>query len=468
MKCEYLRMYRVCKSIGSITVINSIDFWLVEGEIVSIIGPSGCGKTTLAKIFAGILPIDSGVYAVCGKRINRFSVIQAKKAGIHLISRDSSLIDSMTIGENFVLTESKEFRGIDYVESIHMLAKQICQQFELDFNVYDVAASLSAEEKIILEICRAVFLKAKVLILNDVFSRLSPKWQSWLLEHMEGWKREGTSLIMLDPWMNSVTAKADRVILMNYGSIALEYEKEEYSFARTRRLMEHWMQQEFPINRKESIWNSWEQVVLHVKDLELPLEVPPISLELHSGEVVGITGNPVICRTLARTLTGRGGEIINGQIMIGDTVQSALKLRTNVGFLDETLLREGSLSSLTVQESFVLYTLIRQQHRNIITWDYEKFLYDQFCHELGMSCEAWFSKISRLPQNQQIKVLLYRWLVCRARVIVLDAPFEYENQIINREIYSFIHEASRRKIPVLITCTQREKIDNICHKILSF
>ena len=220
-----LELQRVSKQFGSLKVLKEINLWVAGGEVLALVGDNGAGKSTLLKIMSGYLSPNSGIVKVLGQPISFTSPQDAREAGIETVYQDLAIVDGLNLWRNFFL--GRELRrpnmGIPVLNRQEM--KTICEGQLRQFGLVNIrsadqlAGMLSGGERQSLAIARAVYFKSQLLLLDEPVAALSIRERRRVFETIERAKRQGVGILYIDHNMHHVLPMADRIAVMQHGSI---------------------------------------------------------------------------------------------------------------------------------------------------------------------------------------------------------------------------------------------------------
>ena len=162
-----LKAENICKSFSTVEVLHSVSFTIRYGEILGIIGENGAGKSTMMKILSGIYLQSSGDIIFEGQKIDLKKPVDAKKIGISIVPQEFNLIKDLTVCDNIFLgSEHRKNRLLDK-ELMKKKTKEILKELEVNISPDEKIENLSGAEKQMVEICKALAFKSKILIMDE-------------------------------------------------------------------------------------------------------------------------------------------------------------------------------------------------------------------------------------------------------------------------------------------------------------
>jgi general nucleoside transport system ATP-binding protein len=213
-----LEMRGIRKEFPGIVANDDVDLDVRRGEVHALLGENGAGKSTLMNILYGLYKPDAGEIVVEGKRVSFSSAKDAIEAGIGMVHQHFMLIPVMTVAENIVLGTEPVRGGILLDERaaarrVQELAKSF--KFEIDPDARIDTITVGQQQRI--EIMKALYRNASILILDEPTAVLTPQEASDLFEILRALTREGISIIFISHKLNEVLEIADRITVLRRG-----------------------------------------------------------------------------------------------------------------------------------------------------------------------------------------------------------------------------------------------------------
>ena len=220
-----VELEKISRVFGKVRVLRDISFSLRGGEVVGLVGDNGAGKSTLVKIMSGYLRPTSGRLTVLGQEVSFASPQQARRLGIETVYQDLAIIGQLSLWRNFFLGQEsgKKFFGLRVLDRNEM--RSICLERLQSFGLEGIAsadqpaATLSGGERQVLAIARAVYFKSQLLILDEPVASLSVRETRKVFETMERVRNQGMGILYIDHNMNHVVPVADRIAVLEHGSL---------------------------------------------------------------------------------------------------------------------------------------------------------------------------------------------------------------------------------------------------------
>ncbi|MDI6827104.1 MAG: ATP-binding cassette domain-containing protein, partial [Armatimonadota bacterium] len=218
---------------------DNVDFELYSGEICGLIGENGAGKSTLIRILAGIFPADSGEIFLEGKPVKIASVEDSLALGISVIHQELNLADNLDIASNIFLGREPATGLIRLVKSRELIEKasELAATVGITEPLTTPVENLSPGKQQLVEIAKALSMSARILVLDEPTSSLSPGEAENLFSVMRKLKDQGVSMIYISHRLSEIPAICDRVIVLRDGRRVGELAREQICRDEMIRLM---------------------------------------------------------------------------------------------------------------------------------------------------------------------------------------------------------------------------------------
>src|SRR5215204_5756378 len=313
-----LELRGITKRFPGIVANDNVDFDLRKGEVHALLGENGAGKSTLMNVLYGLYRPDEGEILVKGKRVQMSSPRDAIDLGIGMVHQHFMLIPVMTVAENIVLgVEPSRQKVLLDENAAEERVKQIARSFRFAIDPHARIENISVGQQQRVEILKALYRGAELLILDEPTAVLTPQEAQELFEILRMLTQEGMSVIFISHKLHEVLEIADRVTVLRRGKKVETLPREGATQEQLAKLMvgrEVFLR----VDKKPS---EPGEALLEVEDLHvldhrgLPA-VRGVSLEVHAGEIVGIAGVDGNGQTeLIDALTGLR-DVTSGRVLV--------------------------------------------------------------------------------------------------------------------------------------------------------
>jgi len=217
-----LKLVNITKRFGSLTANDGISLTLGEGEILALLGENGAGKTTLMNILFGHYVADEGHVEVFGERLAAGLPDAALAAGIGMVHQHFSLADNLTVLDNIILGTRSLWSWKQETTGAVARIRQLADDFGLRVDPHAMVGSLSVGERQRVEILKALYRKARILILDEPTAVLTPQESDSLFETLRRLVDGGMSIIFISHKLSEILSVSDRVIVIRRGQVVAE------------------------------------------------------------------------------------------------------------------------------------------------------------------------------------------------------------------------------------------------------
>jgi ABC-type sugar transport system ATPase subunit len=279
------------------------------------VGKNGAGNSTLMHILTGIYPPDSGEIRVRGQRIDEMTTARARDAGIALVAQHAKFVPALSIAENNA-SGALPTTGAGFVDwkRLNAEAAERLRQFGLDIDVRQAMEAVSVAERQMIEIARALFAKASVIILDEPTAPLPKHDVQRLFAFVRHQRERGASFIYISHYLEEVFELTDQVTVLRNGERVGVYPTAELTQTELVHLISGATVERF----RRPVRETAGRPVLRIANLTRPGAYENVALALHEGEVVGLTGLEGSGNgALARGLFGLE-PLGTGEVTLGD------------------------------------------------------------------------------------------------------------------------------------------------------
>lgn len=463
-----LEMNHVSKAFGGSKALTDIQFSVEEGEIHALLGENGAGKSTLMNILTGVIPADEGTITFLGQNYPSPTIQQMEKAGIAFVHQELNVINDLTVADNiFLCRELKGKLGLINRKEQLERTKQLFEELGVNMNPSAMVSELKTSEKQLLEICRALYADAKLLILDEPTTSLSNNEIDHLFGILRSLKEKGKSFIFISHKMPEIFAIADRYTVLRNGEfVSTGYIKDTNPHAITSDMVgTQYVDQEVYEARPLG------DTILELKHFTGE-GFSDINLEVRKGEIVAFTGlagcgASELMQTMFGVLPSTGGCVtVNGKELSGSIVSF---MKNSVAMLPANRKENSVVPDMSIMENFYLAEHeISKAKKPIISIKEENARYAAQKESLRIKAGDSSEIISSLSGGNQQKVFLARWLNIGADILLFDNPTQGVDVGAKEEIYRLILQFAREGKTVIINTLEIPEIQKVADRCVVF
>ena len=465
-------MRGIVKQYPLVRAIDGADFTVEQGEIHSLLGENGAGKSTLMKILYGMTTPTAGEVRVFGKPVAITRPAQAIALGIGMVHQHFMLTPVMTVAENVVIG-SEPVRGV-FFDRKKAEAQVAAMIDEYNFHISATAKveTLSVGEQQRVEILKALYRGADLLILDEPTAVLTPQEVEDLFRVMRQLKAAGKSIIIITHKLKETMEIADRVSVLRQGKMI------ESGVPVAGTTMNELAQMMVGRDVELSVTRRAEQVGeenFSVRGLSLTERGVPIlrdvCLSLRKGEILGIAGIEGNGQTeLIEVLTGlrrpdhmelfKDGKPLSGN--------AAAFLAAGVGHVPEDRMTRGLVLEMSIEDNLILGYHRRPAfaRRGLRLASAIRRFAEQERTEFAIKAPNLQERCSALSGGNQQKVIIGRWLLTKPEVLLLDEPTRGIDVGAKYEIYQLIIDLANQGKGVVMVSSEMPELLGVCDRIL--
>jgi ABC-type sugar transport system ATPase subunit len=465
-----VEMRDIVKRFPGVLALDHVDFVVQPGEIHALVGKNGAGKSTLMHILTGLYPPDEGEIRVRGERIEGMTTARARDAGIALVAQHARFVPALSIAENISSGALPTSRGgfVDW-KTLNADASERLARFGLHIDVRRRMEAVSVAERQMIEIARALFADASVIILDEPTAPL-PKHEVQLLFRFVRRQRDrGASFIYISHYLEEVFALTDRVTVLRNGRNAGVFATAGLAQSDLVRAISGAAVERF----RRTSRSSPGKPVLEITGLTRPGVYEDLDLTLHEGEVVGLTGlegsgNGALARGLFGLEPAGTGEItLDGKPY--SARQPARALAQGLAYLPRDRHGLGIVAIRSVGDNITLSVLDRLRNAlGFVSSRKQTGLVDRFIRSLGIKTPSADQPVEFLSGGNQQKVVVAKLVATEPRVLLLDEPTQGVDVQAKVEILRIVDELTTRGVAVAIVSDELNELIDMSDRILVF
>ncbi len=467
-----LTMRNISKTFPGVQALDHVDFTLRSGEIHALMGENGAGKSTLIKVLTGVEEFETGEITIAGIKgsIINHSPQEAQAHGISTVYQEVNLCPNLSVAENLFIGREPRRAGLIDWKAMNKKAKELLESLDIYIDVARALENYSIALQQMFAIARAVDMSAKVLILDEPTSSLDDNEVEKLFKLMNRLKGEGVGIIFVTHFLEQVYAVCDRITVLRNGGLVGEYETEKLPRVQ---LVAKMMGKDFDdlsaIKKGEESEVKSRDVVIDAKGVGRQGTIKPYDLQVHKGEVIGLTGLLGSGRSeLARSLYGAdkpdSGELkVNGKAVSVNTPLDAMM--AGMAYLPENRKEEGIVADLSVRDNIILALQAKRGMFHLIGRKEQEELVDKYIKLLQIKTATIETPVKSLSGGNQQKVILGRWLLTDPDFLILDEPTRGIDVGTKTEIQKLVVKLAEEGKSVMFISSETEEMLRTCSRM---
>jgi ABC-type sugar transport system ATPase subunit len=462
-----LELRGIQKRFGGVTALRRGDLAVREGEIHLLLGENGAGKSTLVKIAAGMQRADAGEMLWLGTRTSFRDPAEAQRAGVAMVHQESLLAPHLTVAENIFLgREERAPLGWVKRRRITESAARLIEQHGFPLSAEARVEQLSPAGKQLVEICRAVAHQSKLLIFDEPTSSLAESESQEVFRIARELRSRGVSVIYITHRMEELRALGEKVTVLRDGETVYSGEMDRTT---TAELIRHMVGREFEaIYRRTPLKPGPER--LRVEGLSRKGVLKGISLSLRGGEIVGMAGLIGAGRTeLCRAIFG-ADRVEQGRIYVDGKEEKIRSprdaVRCGLALVPEDRQRAGLASGLPVGHNMLMASVERVCRFGFLNHRLENEIVHAQAERLKLRADSPAQPAGKLSGGNQQKVVISKWVVRGAKVVLFDEPTRGIDIGAKIEVFHLMDELARGGAAVLMVSSELPELLQVADRIL--
>ena len=467
-----LELEQITKAFGGVEALRGVDFTLSAGEIHGLVGENGAGKSTLMKIIAGVHAEFSGRFALDGKDVRFRSVRDARAAGIAMVHQELSVAPDLTVAENVFLgvQPTNRFGLVQWRRMAREAGEQLAR-FGIDVDPRSRLGDLPIGLQQLIEIARVLFSGARIVILDEPTSALSPPEVERLFSTLRRLRDEGTAIVFISHFIEDILRVSDTVTVFRNGRKVAEAQATATSKAalieamigKGREALEETYTEEIALPP-----SSDRPLVLEARQISFGRSLQEVSFGVRSGEVLGIYGFMGCGQLeLARILFGKLKPDV-GELAIAGKPE-AFGSTADARGAGIAFVPESRRAMLFHQEPVYKNISISILDRISSLWlrpSRERSIASRQIEQLQIRPAAVEIDLGLLSGGNQQKVALAKWLSYPPRLLVLCEPTRGMDVGAKNDVIHIIRDLRARGLAIIVLSTEPETVLSLADRII--
>ena len=467
----FWRMDGISKHYGGVRALDDVGLTVERGRIHAVLGENGAGKSTLIKIMSGVVQPDRGTMALEGRPVRFESPADAVRSGVVSIFQELSLIPDLTVAENVCAPEPpRRFGLIDRRAQRRraegLLARVHCDDVHPD----EIVRNLALSRRQMIEIARALGRSPKLLILDEATSALAAADVERIYAILDRLRAEGLAIVYISHRMREIMAFADECSIFRNGRHVESFAKGSRSGNQIVKLM---------------IGRDYEDVypgkpaqapaaapILEVEDLNWGARLAGINLHVGRGEIVGLggldgQGQRELLLALFGVLRGVDARIkVDGRPTRISSPRDAKRQSVGMALIPEDRQAEGLVLPLSVRDNISLAAIDRFARGGFIRPGAETTAVEEAVRALAIHAGGVDVPVATLSGGNQQKVVIAKWLLTDANLILLNDPTRGIDVGTKQEIYKLLRRLADSGKGVLFYSTDYAELAGCCDRVV--
>lgn len=469
MPAPLIDLRHISKHFAGVKALEDVSLAIAPGEIHCLAGENGSGKSTIIKVMSGVYQPDAGEIVIDGAPVRALTPISAIAHGVQVIFQDFSLFGALTVAENLALsTELRERRRLVNWRSVRKIAADALAQLNVQLDLDADLDTLPTSGRQLVAIARALMSKPRLLIMDEPTTALTRREVEALFAVVRDIQRRGISILFVSHKMREMLEISERITVLRNGSVVGEGPTgawDEVSI--TRAMTGH--------DPSGETYRWTPPAVLPPPRLETrgfsaPGLFSDVNLTIYPGEIVGLSGLLGAGRTeLAMALFGmhpryQGSVRIDGEVARLASVQDAIA--HGVAYVPEDRLGEGLFLTQTINRNLLASSYADLAHNGFIDFVEARKRAAAMIKDMQIATPTGDRPVIELSGGNQQRVVIGRWLMNEARILVLNGPTVGVDVGSKAGIHRKIRELAASGLSVLMISDDVPELVQNCSRIV--
>jgi simple sugar transport system ATP-binding protein len=468
-----LQMKGMTKEYKGVPVLKNVDFDLEEGEIHALVGENGAGKSTLTKILAGAITPTKGEIILDGKPIKINHPTDGVAHGIAMVFQETSLVPSLTVAQNLFLGKEKFYNRL---RTIYIAAQQFLQTLNFPVDPSVTVARLGAAQKQMVEIARAVYYNARIIIFDEPTAALTPEEKKHFFNLLIRLRKVGVTIIFITHVLEEALQSSDRITVLRDGEIVVT---DAASNLTRDRIVQAMVGRQlgggvYDASAKGRKVRKAGRMVLSLQNLSMQNIVRNNSFSIFAGQITGIFGlvgsgrtetAKIIAGVLKRDLI-HGGEVkFEGRSVRFRVPKPAVK--EGLIYLTEDRKIEGFFETMSIAKNIYIAAITAgMTKRFFVKMSEMRKLAEHWTKALNIKATGSNARVVELSGGNQQKVVIAKALAQSPKLIIFDEPTRGVDVGAIAEIHQIINRLADDGLPVVVISSYLPEIMYLSDRIL--
>lgn len=461
-----LKLESIVKTFPGVKALDGVHLEVYEGEVHALCGENGAGKSTLMKIIAGAQPYTSGAMYLNEKKVVFHSARDAEKSGIAMIYQEFNMVPELSVAENMYLGRLpvNGFRKVDW-DKLYNNAQDNLNHLGLKFSSKTRVKDLSVAEAQMTEIAKCLTIGARIIIMDEPTAALAEEEIKVLFQIIEELKKKGIAIIYISHRMDEIFRISDRLTVFRDGRYVASKEIGETDYDDVVSMM---------VGR--SVSNLYpardfkpQEIVLEANNIKHK-KLHNVSLQLHRGEILGITGllgagTTELSKILYGAIPMESGELwIHGERK--DCSAPVKALKAGIGFVSDDRKQEGLVLIRSIRENISMSSLKKLTKGIHLNTRLETERVNHQVKSLNIRISSTAQLAGKLSGGNQQKIVFAKVLEADSDILILNEPTRGVDVGAKAEIYSIMDQLTKNGKSILMFSTDLPELIGISDRVI--
>jgi ribose transport system ATP-binding protein len=460
-----LEMKGIGKSFPGVKALQGVSLSVREGQVHALLGENGAGKSTLIRILSGACACDEGEIIFEGRPAHIRGPEDAQRLGISTIYQEFNLARNLTVAENICLGHlPRKGLRVDW-DAARARSREILDRLGAKFSVDALVSTLSVAQQQLVEICRSLNRRTRILVMDEPSAVLSEGDLERLFQVVRSLQAEGIGIVYISHRMREIFELADEVTVLKDGRhVATRHVADVGMDELITLMVGRDLEDVFPKRERRR-----GEVLLDVKHLGRSGTLRDVSFTLHAGEIVGVSGLTGSGRTeVVRAIFGADPHTaemtVCGKPFKARSPRDAIK--AGIALVTENRNAQGLFLKQSVTFNTTICALGRLCTGGIIRRAREDGLVRKMIENLRIKAPSAAFLVANLSGGNRQKVILARWLTIDTRILIMDEPTRGIDVGAKSEVYQIMNELTQQGVGIIMISSELPEVLGMSDRVL--
>lgn len=459
------------KRFGITHAVNDVSLTIDAGEIRGLIGENGSGKSTFSQMLCGIYTIGGGTFTLDGQELHIRNQVEANNAGVAIIVQEMGTLSGLTVAENIFLGHEEPFMhyGIKDTRAMNREGQRLLDEYGFGrIKASDMIDIYNFEDRKLVEIVKATYLKPKILVIDETTTALSQNGRLELYKIMDAIRADGRTVIFISHDLGEVLAHTDTVSVLRDGEYIDTVRSSDVTEDDLKRLMvgREIGSAYYRTDYGEPVSN---EVVLKVEDVSVPGEISHISFDLHRGEILGFGGlSECGMHEVGKAIFGASWDRTGSVTLSDGTVVNSIPTAINhsIAYASKDRDNESIILNESIRNNIVLPSIDDLANHGVLSGKKLTRFAEKHASGMQTKMQNVHQFVSDLSGGNKQKVVLARWIGKGSDILVLDSPTRGIDVKVKQAIYALMSELKKEGKSIIMISEEIPELLGMADRIL--
>ena len=459
------------KRFGITHAVNDVSLTINAGEIRALIGENGSGKSTFSQMLCGIYTIGGGTFTLDGKELHCRNQVEANNEGVAIIVQEMGTLSGLTVAENIFLGHEEPFMhmGVKDTRAMNKAAQRLLNEYGFErVKASDMIDLYNFEDRKLVEIVKATYMKPKILVVDETTTALSQNGRYELYKIMDAIRADGRSVIFISHDLGEVLTHTDTISVLRDGEYIATVQTKDMTEDDLKRLM---VGREIGTAYYRTDYGETisGEVVVSVKNVNVPGEIHDVSFELHRGEILGFGGlSECGMHEVGKAIFGASWDR-TGSVTLADGTQIndiPTAIKHSIAYASKNRDVESIIINESIRNNIVLPSLDDLADHGLLNNKKLTAFADKYAAEMQTKMQNVNQFVSDLSGGNKQKVVLARWIGKGSDMLVLDSPTRGIDVKVKQAIYGLMADLRKQGKSIIMISEEIPELLGMADRIL--